>query len=525
MKNKNFAVTLTSFLPSFTSIIFLTFFVGIIFFFNEIKDFDFWWHLATGKFISQFHKVPHTDIFSFIAFGKKWISHEWLSGLLFYKIYTFFNLKGILIFKALLISSTLAFLFHFLVETKKINVFLSLFLILLCTASYMSMWTERPYHFTLLFSLLFLIILEKNNPTYYILPTTYLLPLLMLFWANLHGGFFIGFIILTIYIFDALLEKNFQNAKIFSFVALLCFITSLINPHGFLSFYFPFSYMGKEVIKEWAVSNWLNEPELLIYFLLIFISFFMSRKEKENRFLLITIIFGFLALTARRNVPLFSLLITPFLGVHLQMIFDGSQAEAKRKPSRSPSGHGVSTDVASVETSEDERRAASASLGRMTACFRWLLPRTILIFIFIFFIIFYLKNNHFNPLLNPKRYPIKTVEFLKKNNLESEIFNPYNWGGFLIWHLYPKYKVFVDSRADLYGQEIITDAVNIERGISNWREILEKYDVKYVLVPKDSGLGKILNKQNQKNIIYEDETAIIWKLAFGLTLNKKLRAL
>jgi hypothetical protein len=490
MKNKNFADTVISFLPNFTSILFLTFFTGIIFLFNEIKDYDFWWHLATGKFIAQFHTIPHQDVFSFTALGKRWISHEWLSGFLFYKIYTFFNLKGILIFKALLISATLAFLFHFIVETKKTNVFLSLFLILLCTASYMSMWTERPYHFTLLFSLLFLIILEKNSPTYYILHTTYLLPLLMLFWVNLHGGFFIGFIILGIYFFDALFEKNYQNAKIFLFITFFCFLTSLINPHGALSFYFPFSYMGKEVIKEWAFSNWLNEPELLIYFFLIFISFFLSRKEKENRFLLITIIFGFLALTARRNVPLFSLLITPFLGKHLQEISLVGQASRLSTP----------------EMTFGQARTPDLPFD---ACFRWLLPRTVFIFIFIFFIIFYLKSNNFNPLVSPNRYPIKAVEFLKQNNFKNNLYNPYNWGGFLIWHLYPKYKVFVDSRADLYGSEIITDAVNIERGISNWRELLEKYDVKYVLTPKDSELGQILKKQNQKNIIYEDELAII----------------
>ena len=82
-----------------------------------------------------------------------------------------------------------------------------------------------PNTATMLFSVIFYVECLKRT-------RWFLLPALMVLWANLHGGFLLGFLVVGIFGCVALLRRDWANFKSYSFAGLGCFIAIFINPLG-----------------------------------------------------------------------------------------------------------------------------------------------------------------------------------------------------------------------------------------------------------------------------------------------------
>ncbi len=104
-------------------------------------------------------------------------------------------------------------------------------------------------------------------------------------------------------------------------------------------------------------------------------------------------------------------------------------------------------------------------------------------------------------------FPVGAVEWIKENGQIEAIFNEYNWGGYLIYHL-PEIPVFVDGRTDLYGDEILNDYLAVMRVDENWQEILSKYDSDILLLHKQSNLGRFAVQEGW-TVIYTDDVATL----------------
>ena len=102
------------------------------------------------------------------------------------------------------------------------------------------------------------------------------------------------------------------------------------------------------------------------------------------------------------------------------------------------------------------------------------------------------------------------MEFLKSQRLPGPIYNRYGWGGYLIYQLYPEYRVYVDGRADVYGDAFFTEAMQTYDGLENWREPLDKYGVQTVIIDTDVALSSLLRSDNQWSKVYEDNQAVIF---------------
>jgi hypothetical protein len=90
------------------------------------------------------------------------------------------------------------------------------------------------------------------------------------------------------------------------------------------------------------------------------------------------------------------------------------------------------------------------------------------------------------------------------------MFNPYNWGGYLTWILYPDYRVFVDGRTDLYGDVFLRQYLNVQLGRPGFEDVLAKYGVNFVLTYPDDRLSDRLSCVGGWEEVYEDEVAVIW---------------
>jgi hypothetical protein len=108
-----------------------------------------------------------------------------------------------------------------------------------------------------------------------------------------------------------------------------------------------------------------------------------------------------------------------------------------------------------------------------------------------------------------KHFPARAVEFLRSQNLPDPIFNGYDWGGYLIWKLYPERRIYIDGRADVYGDAFIEEFLRAIRGQGDWREPLRRNGIRTVIVKPDSPLASLLLKEEGWSKAFEDNQAVV----------------
>jgi hypothetical protein len=108
-----------------------------------------------------------------------------------------------------------------------------------------------------------------------------------------------------------------------------------------------------------------------------------------------------------------------------------------------------------------------------------------------------------------EHFPVGAVEFLQSHPPRGRIFNHYDWGGYLIWSVYPSTRVFIDGRADLYGDHLLHQFAETYQFKDDWRRTLTLWNIQTVLIPVNSALATGLRHAPGWTISYEDALAIV----------------
>ena len=473
-----------------------------LFGFKSPGDPDLGWHLKTGELIWQTKTIPHLDWYSYTMPDFAWIDHEWLTEILIYGIYSIFGYWGLSIAFALIIVAVFGFLIG--ETTRKKNSLESKIIIgilgVLVSWSFIGI---RPQVLTLLGLVLVLIIVKKlkeNEKT----KTVFALPLLFLLWVNMHASFVIGLTTLGIIILterikirglinkgetewikksQILTKKAWKKLCIFT---TLSFLVVFINPYGYkllweLKRTFTDSY-GTNIIIEWLSLNF-HSPEGIFFAidLLIIIEILALKKSRidPTQFVLL-MAFLWLAFQSARHVPLFVIITIPFLLESIQ---------------------GVPEKILS-----EVLRIKVIFIG--------------LVLLSIIYIPHFLSLKETIKAINSPvilaeqaKYPRKAVEFLKENPQGGNMLNDYGFGGYLIWE-YPKVKTFIDGRMAHWKNKdlhILKDYTEINMLQDNWQDLLEKHNVSWTLIKKDSALAQALRLNPDWDEIYQDDIAIIFR--------------
>jgi hypothetical protein len=164
---------------------------------RPIADPDFWWHLRTGQLIVQTRSIPHIDPFSYTKIGGEWITHEWLSEVLFYGLYELGGYGLLILTFSIIITG--AFLISYLRCPQNTRPYVAGFVLVLGAISTAPTWGVRPQMISLFLTSLFLFLLDgyrRYRKYRFLFP----LPFLMMIWVNLHAGFLLGLFLIGIYI-------------------------------------------------------------------------------------------------------------------------------------------------------------------------------------------------------------------------------------------------------------------------------------------------------------------------------------
>ena len=109
-----------------------------------------------------------------------------------------------------------------------------------------------------------------------------------------------------------------------------------------------------------------------------------------------------------------------------------------------------------------------------------------------------------------EHFPTGAVAFLTAHPPNRPIFNHYDWGGYLIWKLYPQTRVFIDGRADLYGDAMVQEFMETYLLRKDWERTLTRWQIGTVIVPPESALASGLRSFPGWSIRYEDPRAVVF---------------
>ena len=200
--------------------------------FARPTDIDLWWHLKTGEIIATTHSIPVSDPFSNPAHGYPWTVHEWLWDLVIYSLFRRGGYRLLVLVSGAVVSLTYGIVYH-LLRRLGTNEFVAAALVIWAAWLGLPNFGVRPRELTLLFLALYLnrLFLYQSGQV----RRLWLLPLLMLVWVNIHGGFILGLGVAGIFVLGALWEKLICRGSLDShllMVSLAVLAACCLNPTG-----------------------------------------------------------------------------------------------------------------------------------------------------------------------------------------------------------------------------------------------------------------------------------------------------
>lgn len=485
-----------SLLPSLADVFFFGVFIRLSLVAGQtlLGDADTGYHIRAGEFILDTFSVPKQDIFSFHSPSLPWTAHEWLSEVVMALFHRGFGLTGVVLFFSLVIASVYFLLFKAL-RANQGNIILAALLLALVIASSQIHWLARPHIFSLLFTVIWYYLLDAYQ--YREKNYLYFLPPLMLFWVNLHGGFMFGFILLGVYLIgnlgeyflgpDVEKEKRKQKVRLLGLVTLICVLASLVNPYGYDIFLFPFKLTLNRFLMD-NVGEFLSPnfhgrmPFRYLLFLAIAL-FALSVRRPSPIELILIILMTHMALYSARYIPLYAIISAPILlrqANHLLTQTNGPYISFFKARSNN------------IESAD------ALSRGHL-----WPMLAILIIF-------FSLATGRVTYHFDKNLKPVAAVEFLRNENIPGNMFNNDEFGDYLIYAAWPKYRVFFDGRSDMYGNARIKEYLKVARVEPGWEEIVQKYDIKWIFFDARSALSTFLKERSDWHLIYSDKIAAIF---------------
>jgi hypothetical protein len=505
------------------------------------------WHIRTGQLILSTHEIPRVDPFSTTA-GQPWFAWEWLYDVAAGWLDSAAGLNGVVLFTAVTIAGLFAWTFRLLLR-RGANVLVALILVLLAESASMIHCQARPHVVSWLFTVVWFWILESSEKSCdgshphrsssessgagtgrtWLL---WLLPVLMLAWVNLHGGFLVGFVLLAIYWVGAVWQWFNQKEERFDDVwqkirigrrvrdltrtGVLSAAATFANPYGFKLHVHIYRYLSNRFlmdhIDEFQSPNfhYVAQKCFAGLLLLTLVALAANRRQASASQGLVVLFAVYSGLYASRNIPASSLLLILAIGPWL------SDAMERLVEALSRRGGAVRW-----------RRPASAAFLRRMKTMELSLPGhlwPIAAIVLTCWMAAHGGKLGASPMMDahfdPKRFPVQAVDYLEKDYLEKgylgkqdvpgPMIGPDYWGGYLIYRLYPRVRMVVDDRHDFYGEEFLKSYLKTMHVEPGWEDFLEQHEAHCVIVPRGSALANILNETPGWKRAYVDEVAVVF---------------
>ncbi|MGD0073853.1 MAG: hypothetical protein ABSD31_05875 [Candidatus Binataceae bacterium] len=460
---------------------------------GQLADPDLWGHLLAGQTILRTHQLALYDPFSYTAFGHLLHNHEWLTQVALAAAYNTFGVFGLKLFKLLCTAATISFLAMGLAQTAA-PARVQRPVLLLIAVALLPQVEFRPQiiTFLLLSALFFMLARDCYRPASTLSP---LIPIFAL-WANLHGGFLVGFAAIATYTAMVSADELRRTHRLTRGVRLAaitaaCALATLANPDGIRlwetvmhSIRDPQVHSG---LAEWQPLlgrvgfEWhAYAPGVIIYllplalFVALAVSFLLTPTMDDAPLVAIAALFIAGAMISARNMALAVIALAVPLTRHVA-IFLGSRSTT------SPTAR------AAADPDRPFNPIAAIAVSILIAATTGLLS---------------------NRLTIDEHCPVGAVAFMHEHSLRGNLLSSYDWGNYLAWHVAPQSKIFVDGRSDqLYSPQVIKDYFDFYYGSPRAQSVLDGYPHELAMLPPDSKGYAVVARDPNWKLIYRDRDA------------------
>jgi hypothetical protein len=451
-------------------------------------DYDSWWHLRAGQWIVEHRAVTTTDPFSAYGQDKAWVAYSWLFEVVIYYLYQVFGLCGFLVFRAVMSLAVTAALHRF-VAKREPRFLYAVGMTGLATLAMALLFKERPWLFTILFSIFTLeAILDLRDGRHGLL--FWLLPLLFALWANLHIQFVYGLILLGLACVVPILDHWRQcepdhdgagrlwSTKWWQLVGLTvaCFLATFATPYHAQLYQVIFEYATQPgpylFIVELKALEFRHIPDWVMLAFAGCATYYVGRSQQGYFDLVLLAITAFLAFRMRRDLwfviltALYILSTRPRDAVLPQEVFHWTG----RRIAAICGGL-----LAMICLTIAVRHISNANLEREAA----------------------------------KLFPIDAAKFVAEHDYPGPLYNDFNWGGYLIWAL-PQYPVALDGRTNLHGDERILRFGRIWAGSPTWADDPDLKEAGVIIAGADMPLTALLLLDERFERVYQDDVALVF---------------
>jgi hypothetical protein len=473
---------------------------------------DFWWHLEMGKVIASAGSIPVTDLFSFTAAGKPFIAQNWLTELIYYGLYRAGGIplvvfgNGLVALAAFLPVYSLA-----LKSTKNLRVAVGISTL----AALGVIGTIRPQTFSFfIFAVYYWVLVCYRSHGN---DRLWLLPVMMILWANLHGAFVVGLGLIALFIVcegvRRLIDANRTDAltipqlRKLTVVFFLCVLATLVNPEGYKVYDYVRVVLSdqasQKLVAEWQSPQVNDAAGIILFyapFFLTLLLFIYARSKPDLTEFGLFIAFGVLGLMALRNGAWFGIVAYPMIARYLSLVdFRGlTPLRRYRVVDRAVTWFAERWSVGGPVYPRINLLLASFALLVLILQIPWVRPAA------------------YQTSLIQHGTPIGAMDYIEQHKLKGNIFHPQIFGDYLIWRLWPEQKSFFDGRVHLFGLDFVQQYLWIYHD-SQWEGMLKEWNIQYVLLSKlpteKDSLDMIANvkKSPRWQQLYEDDVSVLFQ--------------
>ena len=450
-----------------------------------VADGDLWWHLAAGREMVRTHSFLRVDPFSVTAGGRPWIDVHWLFQVASYGVYCLGGLTAVVLAKCLLVAVGALLLWATVMRTvgrRAGTLFATAFLVALYCAR--ELLLARPVVVTLIFTAVFFMQLERyrreRRPRDLVL-----LPIAQAAWANFQGLSALGPAIVAAYALGMALGSRLGGQRWFPFaderaprraerpasivvlplLLLLCVLASCATPYGLNAVLLPLKLLARLVpvhgnvysanVAENVPPFALHEATTtqfwhLKWFLgLLLTSLWVAGRRAPLAHWLVAAGLATLALMGNRNILLLYWLGTPIAAMNVW--------------------HGTRRLRALVRLWTARRGAAWLRFVPLTAA--------------LAFVAIAAVREPSLAQAAPFRTPAQSAQIVERRPGRGTVFAADEYGGYLIWRLFPRYRPYMDTRLILRTATEFADYLALAEHPERFDVLQREQAFDYVVLP------------------------------------------
>ena len=426
---------------------------------------DTWWHLRVGRFVAETGAVPRTDPFSRMGRDHPvpWRAYSWLYEYALFRVYQAAGLPGIVWARTALAAGSAAAVFWLWFRRAGVTPAAVVYAAPVAV-TLMPLATERPWHFSIAFTAVTAGVVAAVRDGAPVRRAVWL-PLLYTAWANLHIQFVLGWLVLGA---ACLFPGRASRAALVGLTA-ACVAATLVNPYHAGLFRVIWEYATQaapgKLVQELAPPEPFSAWSLAGLVLLGQGAVTVARRRPPDWF----------------EVVLLAAAAAVALKMSRDIWFVAVAAAVVRRPD-GPAGPLWPVPVLVAAAFVVARLLDSAGLTRSTGY----------------------------DAAQVAKYPVRAVEFVRRESPPGPLFNNFDWGGYLIWAA-PEYPVSIDGRTNLYGSERLVRSFETWGTEAGWEKDPDFLTANLVVAQPDRVLTGVLRGQPDRwRVAYEDGVAVVF---------------